>query len=545
MQRIAHIFRKDTRHLWPMLVVVCVLVVFHAQAVLTEAGTNVAASVSLGGLYYGLAGLSVILWPLSIILLVVALVHDESLVGTEQFWLTRPYSRTQLLLEKLLFVTVWVLLPMLLHDLFLIHHYGYAISSAISLLLWKQAELAALLLVILALATVTSNFARFFLWAIVVLIATAFAVFDLIPKRMETFHLPGLAGDADLLAAAGVVVLGAITIVVWQYFQRSTVVAVAGGVLFLAAGLLLIRFWPTATMRDFFTGNGPEELRSFQFKPDGNLRDLGMSAVSSDNENFNEYFRTLLYPFEATGLPDDIAVLGVGFAGSLDAAEHKTVHLSSGMGARFQPQAGKEDGRFVQVGGSTKQLVPLATINRKTFDSIKDSNATLSGTAYFEALRTQHVRVPVRSPRGFNEFQIGGKTCRVWAFPYNGILTAQLLCTELEPGRASDFSVRLSRGADWILPKVPGQNSAGELPSLLSPILQTSYTFEFYPSGKPDGMQPASAAGQQFLVIAEEPVATFRRSFRIDNFRAPDYDSPAWKQRGLLASEPEPVQASQ
>lgn len=91
-------------------------------------------------LLYILAGLSLLLLPTTLFLLVVSVIQEESLVGSDKFWLTRPYSRRSLFVEKLLFVAVWAVLPMLLHDVILIRHFGFPLSSAFSLLAWKSAQ---------------------------------------------------------------------------------------------------------------------------------------------------------------------------------------------------------------------------------------------------------------------------------------------------------------------------------------------------------------------------------------------------------------------
>ena len=91
-----------------------------------------------------LVSLSGLILPVLFFLLVVSVIQEESLVGSDKFWLTRPYDRVSLFLEKLLFVVLWAFLPMLVHDVVLIgilafrcrqpwaSCYGRALNSAFS-----------------------------------------------------------------------------------------------------------------------------------------------------------------------------------------------------------------------------------------------------------------------------------------------------------------------------------------------------------------------------------------------------------------------------
>jgi hypothetical protein len=80
--------------------------------------------------------------PLSVVvswaLLILRSSHAECLVGDRQFWVTRPYEWKQLLAAKLLFVAVFVDLPLLILQVFLLVMDGYQPASHISGLLWLQ-----------------------------------------------------------------------------------------------------------------------------------------------------------------------------------------------------------------------------------------------------------------------------------------------------------------------------------------------------------------------------------------------------------------------
>ena len=91
MSQTLHIFRKDIRHHWPEILVSLLLLaafVWHERA---EWSGNF-PSFSLLQILFSFVDT---LLPLSWCLMIVRLVHEESLVGDRQFWVTRPYEWPQ------------------------------------------------------------------------------------------------------------------------------------------------------------------------------------------------------------------------------------------------------------------------------------------------------------------------------------------------------------------------------------------------------------------------------------------------------------------
>ena len=180
MNQVVHIFRKDCRRLWRIIAAVLMLTCLHGygEVINPGIGSGVAIGFSPGALLFLLAGLSGSLLPIALFLLVVSVVQEESLVGSDKFWLTRPYSRRSLFLEKLLFIVLWAVLPMLLHDVILIRHFGFPLSSAFGLLVWKSAQFCFFLLFAAAFAVLSASFGGAVLRAIgaIVVILMAFLV---------------------------------------------------------------------------------------------------------------------------------------------------------------------------------------------------------------------------------------------------------------------------------------------------------------------------------------------------------------------------------
>ena len=169
MNQILNIFRKDTRRFWPEIVL-SVIVVFAFVLVYPNEwrifhDRNVQERMSIMLAALGL--LMVTGWWL----LIARAVHAESLVGDQQFWITRPYEWKKLLAAKVLFLAAWIGVPILLAESLLLveagfHPLAYMPGLLFNLLLFSTS----FLLPMYALATVTSNFARLTMTVLGVLI---------------------------------------------------------------------------------------------------------------------------------------------------------------------------------------------------------------------------------------------------------------------------------------------------------------------------------------------------------------------------------------
>jgi hypothetical protein len=169
MKQILHIFRKDTRHFWPEILASLLI-----TALCTLHIPMLWRSIRLA-YFLNIVHTLQVLVPLSWWLLIARAVHDETLVGDEQFWITRPYEWKKLLAAKFLFVAAWIGVPYLLTQSYLLSEAGFAPQTYVPGLLANLLVASALLLLLLAIATVTANFARMTLTLLGVL-ATVIAV---------------------------------------------------------------------------------------------------------------------------------------------------------------------------------------------------------------------------------------------------------------------------------------------------------------------------------------------------------------------------------
>jgi hypothetical protein len=87
MNQIIHVFRKDVRRHWLELSISLVLLAAFAWREPREWKS----AFDTDPLSHFLSGVLSVLVPISWSLLIVRIIHGESLVGDRQFWVTRPY----------------------------------------------------------------------------------------------------------------------------------------------------------------------------------------------------------------------------------------------------------------------------------------------------------------------------------------------------------------------------------------------------------------------------------------------------------------------
>ena len=231
MKQILHIFAKDVRHLWGEIflsIAITVAFTWTYPSQWLAAATFWAGHRSQYASSYSPYSVEILtrvlmgLVPVSWWLLISNLVHDERLVGDRQFWLTRPYEWKKLLASKVLFLLAFLYLPLLIAQCYLLVVAGFSPLSFITGLLFNLLLIScAIVLPLVALATVTSNFARMTLTLLGVVLSIGLLAALFSKANLEWIMLPGESGFflalvVGLCAAA----------VVSQYASRRTWVSI-------------------------------------------------------------------------------------------------------------------------------------------------------------------------------------------------------------------------------------------------------------------------------------------------------------------------------
>ena len=170
MKQILHILAKDARHLWiEILLSIAVTVAF---ALACPASWR--AVIEMRPESQILVRILELLVPASWWLLISNLIHDERLVGDRQFWLTRPYEWKKLLAAKLLFLLVFLYLPLFIAQCYLLAVAGFSPLSYLPGLLFNLCLISAVVILpLVAIAAVTSNFSHMTLVLLGILLSIA------------------------------------------------------------------------------------------------------------------------------------------------------------------------------------------------------------------------------------------------------------------------------------------------------------------------------------------------------------------------------------
>jgi hypothetical protein len=237
---IIHIFRKDLALLWPHVALTAAIQVLNAGFSL-YAGPF--ARLNQG--YMLTSFLLPFVAQLSLFVLTVAVVHQDSIPGLTQDWLSRPIRRRDLLLAKILFVVLAVLGPALFCDLALGCLSGLPAAAVLAASLLRTVALFALIcLPGLIIGAITRS-----IWQVALVLLAAFVAFvasgtaaDLLGIS-PAFNGTGLtwistAAWTCLIVAAGAIVLPL------QYGARRTALSrrVAGPAL-LGCALAVLLPW--------------------------------------------------------------------------------------------------------------------------------------------------------------------------------------------------------------------------------------------------------------------------------------------------------------
>ncbi|MFH0938124.1 MAG: hypothetical protein V1899_02420 [Planctomycetota bacterium] len=331
MNLIWHNFKKDVRRFW-----VLTALWLGVTGVNCLFGVAAPAIISHSDLWMAYQIVSLVAPILSFLILVVLIsltLQDDPLVGTTSFWLTRPISRKNLLLSKLLFVSLVVLLPTMLGEA-IVMWFNSATAIQVGLaMLEALIEQTKFLVIVSALAVLTPTFARFAIAGILYCIGTGVLFGGLIyvlskisSNEMFTgYWLPSFHASRDLAEAVLTLVIGGLIIGAQFLTRRTRLVAGAA----IAGAILAI------CVQVFFPWNVLDALDKFQsaghmgFDPDAVRLSLssverrpvetavGVSVSSdvrsvanpdSDTHQTNAPNRddSLLGLFRVDGLPNDI-----------------------------------------------------------------------------------------------------------------------------------------------------------------------------------------------------------------------------------------------
>ena len=241
MNQIAHIIRKDLRHLRSLLLVWLGLLIL--QAVLTGGVHPFIDDIRTMDLLSNFVPLLSLMEFLLLTVIIAQLIQADSLVGSTAFWLTLPISRGGLLASKSILLVLFVILPTLLVEVVL--HFANGITVFDVFRSIPQILIFPLLLtaIPMLLASLTPNLPRLVFSGIT--LVAALALLNLAIEALYTSTTTNVyVWWSATIVLPLFVFLGSLLVIVHQYLTRRTTLSTflaASGVLL---AVLIIFFWP-------------------------------------------------------------------------------------------------------------------------------------------------------------------------------------------------------------------------------------------------------------------------------------------------------------
>jgi hypothetical protein len=232
-----HILRKDVRRLWPAILAATLLLGTLTRLDRWRADPLISST----------EGYLNILIPIAWACLIALAVEQDAIPGDRQFWVTRPFRTRSLFAAKALFAVLFVHVPSLVADCYILAMRGFSPMTYAANLLAKQLVLAcALTIPALALASLVRSFSHFVME--VVAIAAVFLVLSG-PTWREPILFEPLLDTVRREFLIGIVAVAGIAVLIGQYAGRRVLlsrgIAVGVGV---AASLFFAYLLPPSAL---------------------------------------------------------------------------------------------------------------------------------------------------------------------------------------------------------------------------------------------------------------------------------------------------------
>jgi hypothetical protein len=260
------IFQKDTQRLWPYVLIYLALLFLRLASDPAYSAWNPLFE----NHHTDWKFLSGALIYADLIFLMAALIHQEALVGDRQYWLTRPLTRCQLLISKAVFIILYILIPLFIGHLSVLYCLGFPAAKVLPALLAKEIIFAiTIVLPAAALASVTRNFAQMVLTGLIGGILTA-----AVPWHQIIYNNPywGVFTWIPQTLTYGVILVGALSVLLIQYMRRRPILARAVSVITLLVACMITllppRSWAASIQRFFSEQRAENSAIQLTLAPD-------------------------------------------------------------------------------------------------------------------------------------------------------------------------------------------------------------------------------------------------------------------------------------
>jgi len=315
VKQVLLVLRKDCRKFWPeTLLTLAITSAFVWMNPYQWRGASPSAPIWFGFDWQHLqilANVVEVLLPVSWLILIARVVHDENLVGNRQFWLTRPYLWQLLLVEKLLFVAIFIGIPFTIAQVCLLIRAGISPVAYLPNLSFSLILIAGAVIVpIFALATVTSSLLRM-IGTLLAIVAILLAIVFLASTRPAgpSVNIPYSDRITIIFAFCG-------TVLIAQYSARklwlSRTLLV---ILLVTVGGLAMNPFAVSLLERIYQLPYPGHPNPIQVTTDTSSRE-GVTGSSWNGKSAN-----LNIPLVVSGLPIDGQLLADDIRVTIDAAD--------------------------------------------------------------------------------------------------------------------------------------------------------------------------------------------------------------------------------
>jgi hypothetical protein len=352
MKQAIHILLKDVKLLWLeicvslalLIVFVCTVISGADSASYLATGDNLASSL--------LTYLVPVMW----VLLVANLVFNEPLAGNGHFWLTWPYSRRSLLTAKVLFILLFINVPILISHVVILAKFGF--GAEFGSVLWNQVLLFFWLeLPIMALCALTSGLIEFLMAAVIAGLLVAIA--ELASSRL-IHELPWLGIDWIKSSLVHSMIAAASICAIWvQYMTRKVRMARAIGLSAAVASFLAMLIFPwnaAFALQSKFAPRGGGGEPKLQIRLDS----TDMPCARSDDSE-----TVLSIPVQVTESPGAMKF-------RIDGVSASIVTRNGQWNVPTRPTDSENGSGFLRI-----------SANSAIYAAIQQGSTRIKGTAYF------------------------------------------------------------------------------------------------------------------------------------------------------------------
>ena len=395
MKQALHIFAKDSRRLWPEILMVLVVTVVYAKLAPQLWGAQVVNY----RIPAWLPSLMVGLLPVGWWLLISRSVHGESLVGERQFWVTRPYRWGSLLAAKVLFISGYVVAPYFLALCMVMREGGFHPTEHIGGLLYESLLAVCIVVMpLLVLSAVTSSFGKVTLAVLIVL-----AFVGLVGWLTTRLPTSSTSGDYGMVTCTVLLELGFAGVIVLQCARRRTALArMLIAVIALIIALVGLFGPEELPMRKVYPTQASARALPLKLEFDTQRPDSTLGTLSDDGSG------EILIE-----IPMNVSGIGPAYAVK---TENAKVTITAQDGESWSSHW--QESFLTWLPGTAHDTVSLK-MNRRFVDRIKDAPVRIELTmALMELQAGEWTRV--RVPSG--QFTLpGGSLCRAGQTESDGI----------------------------------------------------------------------------------------------------------------------------